>query len=158
MGTESEARDVKSVFVIQGNQKIMTDIRRHHHISRGPTFVRDAAQRYIGLQKTQSKCRRCFTVLERYGGAGLSVPAIYDMQCSKDRFPIGKASRPERLLRDANLPFPSGCNQFPVLCHISKTSKRERSENRWFCLLARAYRIASVRVYALALQAFQQSR
>ena len=160
MGTESEAGDVKSVFVVLLNHKNVTDIRRHSHIPRGPTFVRDAAQRYIGSQKTRSKCRRCFTVLERYGCAGLSVQIIYDIspQYNKDRFPIARAPRPERLLRDANLPFPSGCNQFPVLGHISKTSKRERSENRWFCLLAGAYRSASARVYALALQAFQQSR
>ena len=101
MGIESEARDVKSVFVIQLNYKNVTDIRRYNHISRGPTFVRDAAQRYIGLQKTRSKCRRCFTVLERYGCAGLSVQIIYNIspQYNKDRFPIARAPRPERLLR-----------------------------------------------------------
>src|SRR5699024_8201598 len=104
--------------------------------------------------------RRCFTVLERYGCAGLSDQIIYNIspQYNKDRFPIARASRPERLLRDADLSFPFGCDQFPAFCHKSKTCKRERSENRWFCLLARAYRSASVRVYALALQAFQQSR
>ena len=151
---------MKSVFVVQIDQKNMTDIRRHSHIPRGPTFVRDAAQRYIGSQKTRSKCRRCFTVLERYGCAGLSVRVIYDIspQYNKDSFHVVSVLRPELLMWDANLPFPSGYNQFPVLCHISKTSKRERSENRWFCLLARAYRSASARVYAQALQAFQQSR
>ena len=50
----------------------LTNVRRHIHIPRGPTLVRAAAQRYIRSQKTRSKCRRCSTVLEGYGCAGLS--------------------------------------------------------------------------------------
>ena len=134
MGTESEARDVKSVFVIQLNYKNVTDIRRYNHISRGPTFVRDAAQRYIGSQKTRSKCRRCFTVLERYGCAGLSVQIIYDIspQYNKDRFPIARASRPERLLRYRHSNSRGRAERFCVMTEYREliTSRRERQISR----------------------------
>ena len=85
----------KSVFVIQLIIIMLTDIRRHNHIPRGPTFVRDAAQRYIGSQKTRSKCRRCFTVLERYGCAGCLFRSFINIspQYNKDRFPTFQQSR-----------------------------------------------------------------
>ena len=74
----------------------MSNVRRHICIPRGPTRVRAAAQRYIGSQKTRSKCRRCSTVLEGHRCAGLSFQKWFfciETPYSKDRLqPKGRTS------------------------------------------------------------------
>ena len=102
------------------------------------------------IAKTRSKCRRCFTVSQRYGCVG-NIQIIYDIspQYNKDRFPI--ARRPDWNVFCGMRICLSRLDVISFRYSVIKAKhvSQERSENRWFCLLVRAYRSASVRVYAL---------